>query len=48
VERGAVPAMARALVEAATWVGCDTVAVEEVVAPELAAPLRAEVAAAGG
>jgi hypothetical protein len=29
-------------------VGCDTVAVEEVVAPELAAPLRAEVAAAGG
>jgi uncharacterized protein YcaQ len=48
VERGAVAAMARALVEAATWVGCDAVAVEEVVPAELGAPLRAEVAALGG
>jgi uncharacterized protein YcaQ len=48
VEPGAVPAMAGALVEAATWVGCDAVAVEEVTPVELAAPLRAEVAAAGG
>jgi hypothetical protein len=40
--------MARALVEAATWVGCDAVAVEEVVPAELAVPLRAAVTAAGG
>jgi uncharacterized protein YcaQ len=48
VDRAAVPAMARALVEAATWVGCDAVAVEEVVPAELTVPLRAAVAAAGG
>jgi uncharacterized protein YcaQ len=48
VEPRAVGAMARALVEAATWVGCDAVAVEEVVPAELGAPLRAEVAALGG
>ena len=48
VDRAALPAMARALVEAATWVGCDAVVVEEVLPSELAAPLRAEVAAAGG
>jgi uncharacterized protein len=48
VDRTAVPAMARALVEAAAWVGCDAVVVDEVVPVELAAPLRAEVAAAGG
>ena len=33
--------MAAALREAATWVGCDNVAVNEVDPPELAAPLRA-------
>jgi hypothetical protein len=48
VDAPAVPAMARALVEAASWVGCDAVAVEEVVPAELAGPLRAAVAAAGG
>jgi uncharacterized protein YcaQ len=48
VDRAAVPAMARALVEAATWVGCDAVVMEEVVPAELAVPLRAEVGAAGG
>jgi uncharacterized protein YcaQ len=44
VERRAVPAMARALREAAAWVGADAVAVEEVAPPELAAPLRAALA----
>jgi uncharacterized protein len=37
----ALEAMAGALREAATWVGCDNVAVIEVHPPELAAPLRA-------
>jgi uncharacterized protein len=37
----AVDAMAGALVEAASWVGCDNVSVREVDPPELAAPLRA-------
>jgi uncharacterized protein YcaQ len=37
----ALEAMAAALREAATWVGCDNVAVREVDPPELAAPLRA-------
>ncbi|MDQ6803961.1 MAG: winged helix DNA-binding domain-containing protein [Actinomycetota bacterium] len=36
----ALDAMAVALTEAATWVGCDSVAVGEVSPPELAAPLR--------
>jgi uncharacterized protein len=44
VERGAVDAMAQALREAATWVGCDAVALEIVDPPELAAPLRAALA----
>jgi uncharacterized protein YcaQ len=48
VEPAAVRAMARALVEAAGWVGCDAVGVEEVLPAGLAAPLRAEVVAAGG
>ncbi|MDQ6778805.1 MAG: winged helix DNA-binding domain-containing protein, partial [Actinomycetota bacterium] len=37
----ALEAMAVALVEAATWVGCDRVVVRDVDPPELAAPLRA-------
>jgi hypothetical protein len=37
----AVAPMAEALVEAATWVGCDAVALERVEPPELAEPLRA-------
>ncbi|MEV0928503.1 crosslink repair DNA glycosylase YcaQ family protein [Streptomyces spongiicola] len=37
----AVRPMARALLEAAQWVGCDTVRVERVDRPELAAPLIA-------
>lgn len=41
----AVRPMARALWEAASWVGCDQVRVEHVDQPELAAALRAEVAA---
>ena len=41
---GAVAEMARALREAAEWVGCHAVAVERVDPPELAAPLRAAVA----
>jgi uncharacterized protein len=36
-----VEPMARALVEAAGWVGCDAVALDVVDPPELAAPLRA-------
>jgi uncharacterized protein YcaQ len=43
--RDALPAMAAALSEAATWVGCDNVTVCEVDPPELAAPLRAAVGA---
>jgi uncharacterized protein YcaQ len=39
-----VEPMARALAEAAGWVGCDAVAVEVVEPPELAAPLRAALA----
>jgi hypothetical protein len=41
VERRALEPMAAALREAATWVGCDAVAVGAVDPPELAAPLRA-------
>jgi uncharacterized protein YcaQ len=41
---GAVAEMARALREAAEWVGCHAVALERVDPPELAAPLRAAVA----
>jgi uncharacterized protein YcaQ len=37
----AVPAMGEALLEAASWVGCDAVALERVDPPELAEPLRA-------
>jgi uncharacterized protein YcaQ len=40
-EPEAVDAMAAALREAASWVGCDTVALEIVDPPQLAAPLRA-------
>jgi hypothetical protein len=36
--------MARALREAAKWVGCDAVALQAVDPPELAAPLRAALA----
>ncbi|MEU0968993.1 crosslink repair DNA glycosylase YcaQ family protein [Streptomyces sp. NPDC005917] len=39
----AVPAVAEALVEAASWVGCTTVRVERVDAPELREPLVREV-----
>ncbi|MFC4586459.1 winged helix-turn-helix domain-containing protein [Sphaerisporangium corydalis] len=41
VRAGSVEAMAEALWEAASWVGCDDVRVERVTLPELAAPLRA-------
>jgi len=41
VEPRALDAMADALREAATWVGCDSVTVREVNPPELAAPLGA-------
>jgi uncharacterized protein YcaQ len=41
VARGALDTMAHALREAATWVGCDNVAVREVDPPELRAPLCA-------
>jgi uncharacterized protein YcaQ len=41
----AIGAMAGALAEAASWVGCDHVAVSRVDPPELAAPLRAALAA---
>jgi hypothetical protein len=40
----ALDAMADALREAATWVGCDNVIVREVNPPELAAPLRVALA----
>ncbi len=40
----AVPAMARALREAAEWVGCSDVRAEQVAPPHLAARLRAELA----
>ena len=40
--RSAVGPMARALREAAAWVGCDNVAVERVTPPSLAGPLSAE------
>lgn len=42
--RGTLPQVATALREAASWVGCDAVAVERVSPPELAVPLRAAVA----
>ena len=45
LERSAVAQMARALIEAASWVGCDNVVIEVVDPPELARPLRAAVAA---
>ncbi|HEV8153542.1 MAG TPA: crosslink repair DNA glycosylase YcaQ family protein [Solirubrobacteraceae bacterium] len=44
VEGGATRAMARALGEAAAWVGCDAVRVEQVAPPEAAGPLRAALA----
>jgi uncharacterized protein len=40
--RSAVEPMARALREAAAWVGCDNVAVQRVTPPSLAGPLSAE------
>ncbi|GGX90237.1 winged helix-turn-helix domain-containing protein [Streptomyces fructofermentans] len=40
----AVPAVAQALLEAASWVGCTNVRVERVDAPDLRAPLAAELA----
>ncbi|MEA2256219.1 MAG: uncharacterized protein QOG35_2264 [Solirubrobacteraceae bacterium] len=43
-DAGAVDAMAGALREAASWVGCDAVALEQVDPPALAAPLRARLA----
>jgi uncharacterized protein YcaQ len=43
-EPDAVDAMAEALREAADWVGCDSVAVQQVDPPELAKPLRAALA----
>jgi hypothetical protein len=42
----AVPAVAQALLEAATWVDCTNVRVERVDAPELRAPLLTELARA--
>jgi uncharacterized protein YcaQ len=42
----AVGSVARAMVEAAAWVGCTDVTVERVVPPESAAPLRAALTAA--
>ncbi|MDQ0813086.1 uncharacterized protein YcaQ [Streptomyces sp. B3I7] len=44
----AVPALAQALLEAATWVNCTNVRVERVDAPELRAPLLTELARALG
>jgi uncharacterized protein YcaQ len=44
----AVAPMAAALVEAAGWVGCTSVAVERVTPAELAAPMTAAVSAAVG
>ncbi len=46
VTEGAIAAMAEALCEAARWVGCDDVAVEQVSPTELGEPLRAAVAGA--
>ena len=43
-EPGAVDDMARALREAAEWVGCDAVVLQAVDPPALAAPLRAALA----
>jgi uncharacterized protein YcaQ len=43
----AAEAMARALVEAAAWVGCDTVAIDRVSPPPLEQRLRSALAAAG-
>ncbi|MFS0697105.1 winged helix-turn-helix domain-containing protein [Streptomyces nitrosporeus] len=42
-DRKAVEPMARALVEAASWVGCTDVRLEKVQAPELREPLQAEI-----
>ena len=44
LRRAAVRPMARALVDAAEWVGCTAVAVETVTPPELREPLQAEIA----
>lgn len=44
----AVPAVAQALVEAASWVDCTSVRVERVDAPELRDPLTRELAHALG
>jgi uncharacterized protein YcaQ len=44
LRRGAVRSMARALRDAARWVGCSAVAVERVDPPNLAGPLRAALA----
>jgi hypothetical protein len=44
--RGAVGSVARAIVEAAGWVGCEQVSVERVVPSDAAAPLRAALTAA--
>ena len=46
VEGTAAPAMARALREAAAWVGCDAVRVDQVAPPQAAGPLRAALAGA--
>ena len=43
----AIEPMARALLEAASWVGCDNVAIERVNPPELKARLQATLAAEG-
>ena len=43
---GAVASVARAMVEAAGWVGCERVSVERVVPPAAAAPLQAALIAA--
>lgn len=47
VEPRAIPSMARALAEAASWVGLDGVALERVTPDGAAAPLRAELDALG-
>ena len=44
VDRDAVEEMADALVEAASWVGCDAVAVDEVRPASLRVPLRRAIA----
>ena len=47
VERpSAIPAIARAMLEAARWVGCQEVTIERVAPPECEAPLRAALLAA--